>query len=64
MFRGFCDIDNNKEMLEEDTGRPYFGSTKFTYHTHHFTMDEFKNIVDAVMNKIGRMDHADPTRYK
>ena len=33
MFRGFCDIDNNKEMLEEDIERSYFGSTKFTYHT-------------------------------
>ena len=64
MFRGFCDIDNNKEMLEEDIGRSYFGSTKFTYHTHHFTMDEFKNIVDAVMNKKARMDHVDLTRYK
>ena len=30
----------------------------------NFTMDEFKNIVDAVMNKKGRMAHVDLARYK
>ena len=58
-LRGFNDVDNNLDVLKKHYAMGVYGTLKFEFVTHTITLQDFEDIVDAIVSKKGTNNFAD-----
>ena len=63
-IRGFSDVDKNLDILKRHCAMGVYGTLRFEYVTHTITLQDFEDIVDAIVSKKGTLNFADLTEYE